>query len=243
MSKEDLIIEVVNETIDGITGATVAAIQDEIVPGAAYSCYTLWHIAHGTVMDSIQENTKRRLDANLVSELASLKDEDAHFFLLNSFEEKDFRTYLPQVLDLIRRNGNYFDKETIELIPEKMLLEKELQEFFAMEFAGFAYFAQRSLLERLDNKFISADLAEVLIQNLDDRGSFQNEAIIRLICYNSGKLEIETTRQFLQQIIQTGLELSLDEYEKVVSLDQKNELLKKDIQTFKKNYKKRQKRK
>lgn len=41
------------EEIDGVTGATRKEIKESLVAGALYSCYTVWHLAHGEVQDSI----------------------------------------------------------------------------------------------------------------------------------------------------------------------------------------------
>lgn len=42
------------EEIDGVTGATRKEIKEALVGGALYSCYTVWHLAHGEVKDKIE---------------------------------------------------------------------------------------------------------------------------------------------------------------------------------------------
>ena len=49
------------ERIDGITGATIPDLSSWIVPNAAYTSCTLWHIAYGATRDSIQAYTRSHL--------------------------------------------------------------------------------------------------------------------------------------------------------------------------------------
>ncbi len=53
-----------NAKTDGITGATIPDLTSSIVPEAAYTSYTLWHLAYGTTRDSIAVYTKRHLLSN-----------------------------------------------------------------------------------------------------------------------------------------------------------------------------------
>src|SRR5690606_34732908 len=50
---EDLIstgTEHLADSVDAKTGATLKSIKKEIIEGAVYTCYTLWHIAYGSVV-------------------------------------------------------------------------------------------------------------------------------------------------------------------------------------------------
>ena len=49
---------------DGITGATSPDLAPWIVPEAAYTCYSLWHLTYGATRDSITGFTKKHLISN-----------------------------------------------------------------------------------------------------------------------------------------------------------------------------------
>lgn len=54
--------ESINPTgVDAVTGATVKSIQKEVISGAVYSCYTLWHIAHGDISEKLKKHTESYL--------------------------------------------------------------------------------------------------------------------------------------------------------------------------------------
>lgn len=60
---------------DGITGATLPDLSHWIVPEAAYTSYTLWHLTYGASRDSIINYTKKHLLSNqLLTKLLQNKD-------------------------------------------------------------------------------------------------------------------------------------------------------------------------
>jgi hypothetical protein len=95
--------------IDGITGATIPDLSSWIVPNAAYTSSTLWHITYGATRDSVMAYTsKNLLSIHLLNDL--LKDGDPYnqikaFQWIN--ESKFNRNhFIQQALDVLHK-GNY----------------------------------------------------------------------------------------------------------------------------------------
>ena len=63
--------------VDGITGATTPDMAAWIVPEAAYTTLTLWHIAYGETRDSIVAYTQRKLLSNQLA-IKLLKEDDPY---------------------------------------------------------------------------------------------------------------------------------------------------------------------
>ena len=60
---------------DGISGATIPDLSPWIVPDAAYTSYTLWHLTYGSTPDSIVSYTKKHFISNsLLVKLLESKD-------------------------------------------------------------------------------------------------------------------------------------------------------------------------
>ena len=60
---------------DGISGATIPDLGPWIVPEAAYTSYTLWHLTYGSTPDSIVSYTKKHFISNsLLFKLLESKD-------------------------------------------------------------------------------------------------------------------------------------------------------------------------
>ncbi|NBB18316.1 hypothetical protein GVN20_03015 [Runella sp. CRIBMP] len=69
VSMEDLVgkgTENLADSVDAKAGATLKTVKNEVIDGAVYTCYTLWHIAHGKVVTEMQRITESfRTDALL----------------------------------------------------------------------------------------------------------------------------------------------------------------------------------
>lgn len=61
VSMEDLVgkgTENLADSVDAKAGATLKTVKNEVIDGAVYTCYTLWHIAHGKVVTEMQQITE-----------------------------------------------------------------------------------------------------------------------------------------------------------------------------------------
>lgn len=61
LKMEDLVVkgtEKISDSADVKTGATLKTIKNEVIEGAVYTCYTLWHLAHGSVVEEMRKITE-----------------------------------------------------------------------------------------------------------------------------------------------------------------------------------------
>ncbi len=218
--KEDLITDLVPDGLNGMTGATIKAIEHEIVSGAAYSCYTLWHIAHGIVKDSIQAFTSDHLDPELINYLASIDDEAAHFFLIDAFETTDYLAYHDLIEKMIRKKMGYFARYVIEKMPDEILQAQETQRLFIDIVPGLGYFGQLSLVNKIQGIMIQKELSIALIDLLEERDSQLKKEIISLVAGQDLQNEsaIEVNQYLIQSIIEDDILLTDDDYQRIARL-------------------------
>lgn len=180
-TKEELVENTRESEVDGFTGATAQEIKESVISGGVYSCFTLWHIAHGAVEDSIQKATKSMFSEELIKKLVNQGDQQIDYYLINNFSESDFQNYLPELLATIPESEGYYAKNTIEKMPENVLADSLAQDFFSAHFASFNYYTQAALLKKLKPGSLSPALAVALKENMDDRDSYKNELIKKLL--------------------------------------------------------------
>ena len=176
-NKEELVKNTRSSEIDGVTGATIQEIKENVIEGAVYSCYTLWHIAQGSVVDSIQHVTASMLEKRLVSKLVNQHDQDINYFLINQFSDDDFIHYNAQILEMIGQSQGYFAKNAIEKMPAEALQQEMVQFYFAENFDQLNYYAQVALLKKLEKIAVNQQLKKKLKNTIDERNSFRNELI------------------------------------------------------------------
>lgn len=180
-SMEELVKETRSSAIDGITGATKAELKESVIEGAVYSCYTLWHIAQGPMVDELQSVTQKLFTKDLVQKLVSREDQGTNYFLINSFSAREFKFFLPEVLKTIEDGKGYYAKNAFEKMPAEIINSQEAQSFFVTHFGHFDYFAQAALLQKLQAESLSASMKEVLNESLDERASYRNDLIQTLL--------------------------------------------------------------
>lgn len=178
---EELVKDTRGSSIDGRTGATALALRNSIVEGAVYSCHTLWHIANGPVRDSLQKLTLSMLSLELVQKLVDLSDQEISYFLIRNFTDRDFSSYLPEVLQSMKESEGYYAKNAIELMPAVSICSIPSQEFFAEFYPRMDYFARVALLEKLNAEDLTEDLKLTLSQDNDERNTYKAELISKLI--------------------------------------------------------------
>ncbi|MEM6379550.1 MAG: hypothetical protein AAF705_15195 [Bacteroidota bacterium] len=179
--KEDLVRDTRSSAIDGFTGATVLEIKERVIEGGVYSCFTLWHLAHGSLVDSLQNRTANLLDSALVAHMVTKEDQDMSYFLLQQFSEQDYLQYLPQFLKTFEYGSGYYAKNALEKMPPKVFALPITQDFFATQFERLNYFAQVALLKKLQGNTISPSLKNILEAALDKRNSVKNTLIQKLL--------------------------------------------------------------
>lgn len=179
--KEDLIRDTRSSAIDGFTGATALEIKESVISGGVYSCYTLWHIAHGGLVDSIQARTYQQLDTALVEKMVGIQDQEMNYFLIRHFSGKDYHKYLSPLLSTFENARGYYAKRAIERMPATVFSTPFAQDFFARYFDQLNYFAQVALLKKLSSDGLSTAMVQCLERQVDSRNSYKDQLVRALL--------------------------------------------------------------
>ena len=199
-----------DETVDGYSGATIEAIKDEVIDGALFTCYTLWHIANGAVVDSIRQHTQQQLDKAMITKIIGYNTASAHYYLIEHMSEVQFEQNLPEIIGLIKTGKGYFPKNAVEKIPEKLFARKELQDFLIQSYDSLSYYTQVAALSKLQKVPLQKDLSSKLLTQLSDRNSIQNQKIIALIIKNDDR---DTIKKMVDHLIDKKIKLSAANYQ------------------------------
>jgi hypothetical protein len=129
LKMEDLITkgtDSLSENVDAKTGATLKAIKNEVIDGAVYTCFTLWHIAYG-----------KQVMAEMKKITTSYKTNE----LLHSFLSSPNHNYqywaMEQIINPVGKINKAFEKDIKQVIRGKNVftaraaLQKLNGDFFA----------------------------------------------------------------------------------------------------------------
>lgn len=125
-----------SSALDGVSGATILTLKNDVILGAGYTCYDLWHIANGTVAERIQERTCQDSSITTLKNYLNTEDDFESTFAIKSLQIRKIENAEIYKLVMVRTlNGGealvhpamaYFK----EASPTEKLYRKSLLEFF-----------------------------------------------------------------------------------------------------------------
>jgi len=77
-----------HSALDGVSGATILTLKNDVIIGAGYTCYDLWHIANGTVGDHIQELTGKDSSVEVLKNYLNSEDTLESAFAIESLQKR-----------------------------------------------------------------------------------------------------------------------------------------------------------
>lgn len=239
LRRNELVRENINEDfpeIDGITSATVTEVREDMVEGAIYTCYTLWHIANGNITFKIKEHSRKELNEKLVHKLLRSNSVAEHYFLIENMDSGYFKLFLSEILYLAEKYHGFFTRRVIEKIPAYLLEEQLVQEFFSLNFNHLEYPSQTILIAKLDDIRLKKSILETLVDGIQSGNTQQNEQIIGLIIKNTNSDSIDTLLKMYEALRSRRIVVSDDLYKELISLGQQYKPLIKEVRKFKRDY-------
>jgi len=151
--------------VDGVTGATAKSLQAVVIPGALYTCYTLWHIVHGRVRDTIASVTDSLASPALLSLfLRSGNYRYQHYALDRLMDEQGsvVHGFEDDVVRLIGSPNVFLAQRVLKTIAPNYLQSAERQRWLGKLFVGANYRLQLQLLDKLEGIPLEGDLKSIL---------------------------------------------------------------------------------
>jgi len=200
---------------DGITGATLPDLSPWIVPEAAYTSYTIWHLTYGATRDSIINYAKKHLLSNqLLTKALQNKDPYNQIMALRWISESDLNVnqFIEPALTVLR-SGNYqssrqalkflklsgIDKERLQMESVQLLESEEFRiKNLAIEYIRESEKLTRPVAQALMNH-ISTDnyyLVNVILSLLEKRYNPDNEDQLKLCILLESKNENVANRVY-----------------------------------------------
>lgn len=99
----------VNDSVDGVSGATAKEVLDYVVEGAAYTTHKLWYVVHGPIQQQVISLTESKLDAFFYNKILQSRNQSDRTWalervaLLSELDDSVIDTLIKILLE-----GEYF---------------------------------------------------------------------------------------------------------------------------------------
>lgn len=172
-----------SDVVDGTTGATALEIKEEVVEGALYSSYTLWHLAYnGAIKNMLSSHTKKLLDKALMVSLLNSDRSGYNLFAYHNFKVNDYSIYKSHWLNSLKESIPLTRKYILKNIPDEMWNTASVQDDVCAMFNFFDVNTKTSLFNKLStSKNISSKSIEYISSYITSMNGNQTRQFLDII--------------------------------------------------------------
>ncbi|QNL51083.1 hypothetical protein H8S90_05715 [Olivibacter sp. SDN3] len=167
--KMDELVASTSETtpgeVDAVTGATKKSLQALTVSGALYTCYTLWHISHGRVVDTIKRITDTMMSSKLLSEFLVSQNHRYQYYALDKVLDSDgivAKGYEQKVINLIRNPNVFIASRVLKKLSPRYFQSTAQQQWLWETFLTGNYRLKVGVLEKFGELSLKEDIKDLL---------------------------------------------------------------------------------
>lgn len=141
--------KVYSSEIDGLTAATSTTFADKLVPGAIYTCYTLWHLVNGEISGRIGAHTAGLLTMELRKKMLRSGITVYEDYVLDGIGPGERNAFAPDLVGLAGSGNRFIAVKAVRKLPEAGVVREQtlglVREFdrydFPVQSAIIQYFA------------------------------------------------------------------------------------------------------
>lgn len=188
--------------VDAVTGATSKTIQNEVISGAVYSCYTLWHLAHGNLAERTRAHTTgQHTDETLIRFLES-GHHPYQYWALEKIQERAAENdprFAGPLLQMIRGKNIFLATHLLKELPAEMFQSQERQAWLWGTYEQSPFRLQMHILEKMAQLDLKPESQLQLLSHLEDSNPAQRKKLFEVLGkqQNLGKAQQEMILTYL----------------------------------------------
>ncbi len=197
---EDLVdttVKVYSAEIDGLTAATSSTFSDKLVPGAIYTCYTLWHLVNGEIADRIHSNTEALLDTRLKRKMLMSGVTNYQDYILDGIRPAESGLFAPDLIALTGSKNRFIAIKAIRKLPAGRTIKPDAIEMIK-RFEDYDFPVQSALIQYFIRQECDADMADEWVKKVGSVKEAQKVDIYKLFELSSGCMRNETAGKLIR---------------------------------------------
>ncbi|GAB3951237.1 hypothetical protein GCM10028805_30940 [Spirosoma harenae] len=222
------------DSVDAKAGATLKTIKNEVIDGAVYTCYTLWHLAHGNVVAEIRRITETFQDDQLLHYFLTSNNHHYQYWAMEKViapEGGVFAEFTSDVLQIMRGKNLFTARYALQHISDKFFLSDSRQNWLWETYKNTGYVVQVAILKKLATIPFQPSLSEAIAQELPKANQEQFSMMLKLLAAQP-KITEKSQRQLAKQLADPTSEQASDIYQLLKKSQPKNQEVKKYMNAF-----------
>ncbi len=140
------------DSVDAKAGATLKTVKNEVIDGAVYTCYTLWHIAHGKVVTTMRQVTESMSDDSHLHRFLGSTNYHYQYWAMDKVIGKDGAVrpaFSDDLLRLLRGKNIFTARYALQHIQPAFWQSDERQRWLWETYRQAPYTLQIAVLKQL----------------------------------------------------------------------------------------------
>jgi hypothetical protein len=212
------------DSVDAKAGATLKTVKNEVIDGAVYTCYTLWHIAYGKVIDEILRITETYKDELLLHRFLTSTNHNYQYWAMEKVIDKSGNfapAFNPDLQQIIRGKNVFTARFALQKIGDPYFSESNRQVWLWETYRTVAYPVQIVILKKLAKIPFRAPLAEMTAKDLTKTNPEQFGLMLKLLA-GQPKLPEKALQNLAAQLTNPNPDYTTEIYRVLTTFHPKN---------------------
>lgn len=170
--------------VDAVTGATLKTIKNEVIDGAVYSCYTLWHLAHGEMVEKIKVHTEGLYSKALLIQFLESGHYPYQYWAIEKVIDKNLYkddTVSTAMLDVLLGDNIFLGSYLIKVLPVEIFSSLERQIWLWETMEKSPYRLQMKILDKFNTLNLYPDIQSKLLEGMKEGNPAQQKMIYSVL--------------------------------------------------------------
>ncbi len=240
VTMEDLVgkgTENLADSVDAKAGATLKTVKNEVIDGAVYTCYTLWHIAHGYVVNEIRRITETYQNDTLLHRFLGSSNHGYQYWAMERTITPTGEIYpgfTPDVLKIIQSKNLFTARYALQKLSPQFFQTDARQTWLWDTYQKAGYPFQMVILKKLTTIPFRPTLAEAIVQQLPGANQEQSVLLVKLLTQQP-KLPDTAQVHLARQLNNPNAEQRTEIYQLLTKQKPKNQAVIAQLKTFERN--------
>lgn len=184
-----------SDKVDAVTAATRVDVKEEVVGGAVYSTYVLWHVVNGPIASKVADHAKPFLTEERVSRMFYSDNLYYQYFALNPPAVRDSTQYVDGVVHLVVNGKDYIPYFAIEKVPPSAWRQEKYQVLLLEHFGGADFEMQNAMLGHMRGVRLAPRALSLLVASLERITDKQMSKVLDIIAANRDRLDDQSRKK------------------------------------------------
>ncbi|WP_234735799.1 hypothetical protein [Tellurirhabdus bombi] len=223
------------DSVDAKAGATLKTVKNEVIDGAVYTCYTLWHLAHGKVVGEMQKITETYRTEPLLHRFLTSDNHHYQYWAMERVIDangKAGRAFAPDLMQIMRGKNIFAARYALQKLNGSFFAEAPRQLWLWETYQKGGYSLQNTILKKL----ASLPLTDALLDRTTSAMAGMNQEQFTLVLNAVEaqlKLSDKTAQKLARHLEHTNPDYSAAVYKVLTHFEPKNQEVRTKLSAYK----------